>query len=149
MSEMQNQIELFEFTQEEEQDITQTCLELTNLICQFVAEGVRGIESDTVTLFNIIQYIIGEERTKNLNFAMIASYEENGKIMIDGNISEKSRLFLENLLQYQLELFVINIPLAVEYSQKKYGNALLEKGMNIASIGECANNVLSFSKKKT
>lgn len=148
MGEVQNQIKLFEFTEEEENDITETCLELTNLICQFIAEGVRGIGPDTVTLLDIIGYIIGEERTKSLNFAMITSHEENGRVSIDGYISEKSRLFLTNLLQYQLDLFAVNIPLAVEYSYKKYGSVLLEKGMDISAIGNNDNGVLPFPQRK-
>jgi hypothetical protein len=135
MNEDKNQIELFEFTNEEEKNITETTLALTELMCTFVSQGVSISEDRTqqTTIVDIIGHIIGEDRKKSLNFAMISTKVTDGQILVNGFISKKSQNFLQHLLTYQLELLETNIPLAVEYATQ-HNNLLHDAGTNIYSL---------------
>jgi hypothetical protein len=135
MKENENQIELFEFTKDEEKSILEVTIELTELMCKIVAEGATMNKSDSsnITIIEIIGYIIGEDRKKSMNFAMVSSMERSGEVKISGMISEKSKNFLEHLLTYQLQILEVNIPRAVEFA-KQHGNLIEGASTNIYAL---------------
>lgn len=135
MKENENQIELFEFTEDEEKSIVEVTIELTELMCIMIAEGATMNKSDSsnITIIEIIGHIIGEDRKKSMNFAMVSSMEKGGEVKVGGMLSGRSKNFLENLLTYQLQTLEVNIPRAVEFA-KKHRNLIEGASTNIYAL---------------
>lgn len=125
MNELQLNEKLFEFTKQEENDISEVICELSQIICEFIANGVSGEQEKFVTVFDIIFEMIGQERASMLHFALLGVVEIDGMIKIQTNensISRNAIEFLEGLLQNQLEYFQKNIPIAIQEMQNLHKN---------------------------
>ncbi len=116
-----SELELFEFTKQEESSIDECICEISEVIWEFLASGIKGEAEKQVTIFDIISEMLGVERSKPFHFAIVGVTEIDGKVSLrtnEGSISEKSIMFLENLLQNQIEYFEKNIPQALELRSK-------------------------------
>jgi hypothetical protein len=116
-----NELEPFEFTKQEEISIDECICEISEVIWEFIASGIKGEVEKQVTIFDIISQIIGVERSKPFHFAITGVKEIDGKIVLqtnEGSIAKSSVIFLENLLQKQIKYFEENLPQALHLRTK-------------------------------
>lgn len=112
-----NELEPFEFTKQEEISIDECICEISEVIWEFIASGIKGDVEKQVTILDVISQILGDDRSKPFHFAITGVKEVDGRIFLqtnEGSISQNSVAFLENLLQKQIEYFEANLPQAFE-----------------------------------
>jgi hypothetical protein len=109
-------IKMFEFTTQEESEIKKVLMQLAEITCILLAEGVKTDGVPSVNMFDIIYHILENTekgRGDAMRFAVKGAIENNGTVEIIGNtkcVSQNSIRFLEGLLVNQIEFFKENIP---------------------------------------
>ncbi len=116
-----NELEQFEFTKQEEINIEEVVSEISKVVWEFVASGIKGNVERQVTILDIISQMIGNQRSTLLHFAITGITKIDGTVKLqtnEGSIAQTSVDFLENLLQKQVEYFEANLPQAFELRAK-------------------------------
>lgn len=133
-----NELEPFEFTKQEEISIDECICEISEVIWEFIASGIKGEVEKQVTIFDIISQILGVERSKPFHFAITGVKEIDGKVVLqtnEGSIAQNSVAFLENLLQKQIEYFEENLPQALHLRKQALQFCIGRDNFNNSSGG--------------
>jgi hypothetical protein len=130
-------IEVFEFTTQEETIIAEVLTELTLLTVELLESGVTTDETPNVNVFDIMYHLLeGNEdgRGKAMKFAITGVYEQTGRIELKtNNMNENSINFLEGVLNNQLEFYKKEVPNAFE-NLVKNNIHLLGKPKDISEV---------------